>query len=276
MSNDFENRINELYNRSLNRSIFTFSDFLSPSKRAEAENAAGKSNVSKYSDAENAVGKSNVSKYADAGNSVGKSDVSFFGGCEFSERVIARFGSVEELGYDEPYPIKLLKISVTSGKFSVAISHRDVLGAVLNLGIDRDKIGDIFVGKNEAYLFAIDTIADLIVDELTSVSKNPVKVTFTDKVPDDFRPTVEKIRVSVASNRADAVISRIYNMSREESCDLFKNAAVSINGKPFEKGVKPLKTGDAVAVRGYGKFVFCGECGTSKKGKLYVEVKKYV
>lgn len=246
MSNDFENRIKELYDRSLNRAIFTFSDFLSPSKKIEAENAVGKGNVS------------------------------FFGGCDFAERAMARFGSAEELGYEEEYPIKLLKISVTSGKFSVEITHRDVLGAVLNLGIERDKIGDIFVGQNEAYLFAVDTIADFIANELTTVSKNPVKASFPDKIPEYFRPSTETIRASVASNRADAVISRVYGISREESLELFKNAVVAINGKIAEKGVKPLKSDDVVTVRGRGKFVFIGECGTSKKGKLYVEINKYV
>ena len=80
MADDFENRINELYERSVNRGIFTFTDFLSPSKQAEAERIAGKNNVK------------------------------FFGGSENCERVMARFGNEEELGYDEEFPIKIIKI----------------------------------------------------------------------------------------------------------------------------------------------------------------------
>ena len=119
---DFENRINELYNRSLNRGIFVFTDFLSPSKAEEVKRLVGN----------------------------GIAAVSFFGGCDFAERVIARFGDTEELGYEEEFPIKLIKITVSSGKFSAPITHRDVLGATLNLGIERSKLGDVFVKGGEA------------------------------------------------------------------------------------------------------------------------------
>ena len=246
MADDFENRINELYSRSANRGIFTFTDFLSPSKQAEAERIAGKSNVK------------------------------FFGGCENCERAMARFGNEEELGYDEEFPIKIIKITVTAGKFAKEITHRDVLGAVLNLGIDRSKTGDIVVGKNEAYIFVADTIAELIVSEVKSVSRNPAKAEIVDEMPENMQPKTEEREISVASNRADAVVSRLYGMSREESLTKFKSGFVAINGKTCEKNEKTLCEGDVVTVRGNGKFVFTGEGGTSKKGKLYVKVKVYI
>ena len=89
MADDFENRINELYERSVNRGIFTFTDFLSPSKQAEAERIAGKFNVK------------------------------FFGGSENCERVMARFGNEEELGYDEEFPIKIIKIIIVIHNISL-------------------------------------------------------------------------------------------------------------------------------------------------------------
>ena len=246
MADDFENRINELYERSVNRGIFTFTDFLSPSKQAEAERIAGKNNVK------------------------------FFGGSENCERVMARFGNEEELGYDEEFPIKIVKITVTAGKFATEITHRDVLGAVLNLGIDRNKTGDIIAMKNAAYIFVADTIAELVVNETKSVSRNPAKAEIADEIPEDARPKTEEREISVASNRADAVISRLYGMSREESLTKFKSGFVAINGKPCEKNEKSLSGGDVVTVRGNGKFVFIGEGGTSKKGKLYVKLKVYI
>lgn len=246
MADDFENRITELYERSLSRGIFTFTDFLSPSKQAEAERIAGRNNVK------------------------------FFGGSENCERVMVRFGSEEEFGYDEEFPIKIIKIMVTAGKFATEISHRDVLGAVLNLGIDRSKTGDIVVGKNEAYIFVADTIAEFIVSEVKSVSRNPAKAEIVGELPEDMRPKTEEREISVASNRADAVISRLYGMSREESLTKFKSGFVAINGKTCEKNEKTLCEGDVVTIRGNGKFVFIGEGGTSKKGKLYVKLKVYI
>lgn len=244
---DFENRINELYNRSLNRGIFVFTDFLSPSKAEEVKRLVGNGNAA----------------------------LSFFGGCDFAERVIARFGDTEELGYEEEFPIKLIKITVSSGKFSAPITHRDVLGATLNLGIERSKIGDVFVKGGEAYVFVAESVAGLIASELKTVSRNPVTVCFADSLPDDFRPTTEEREISVSSNRADAIISRVYNLSRDESSTLFGKGMVAINGKVTEKGEKTLKPGDVVTARGYGKFVFVGESGLSKKGKLYVKITIY-
>lgn len=256
---DFENRINELYGRSLNRGIFVFTDFLSPSKAEEVRRLVGSGATGRMT----------------GGAAVGGA-VAFFGGCDFAERVIARFGDAEELGYEEEFPIKLIKITLSSGKFSAPVTHRDVLGATLNLGIERDKLGDVFVKGNEAYVFASESVAGVIAAELKNVSRNPVEVGFADGLPDDFRPTTEEREISVPSNRADAIISRAYNLSRDESSSLFGKGLVAINGKIAEKGEKTLKPGDVVTARGFGKFAFVGEGGLSRKGKLYVKISVYI
>ncbi len=242
---DFENRINELYERSFSRNIFTFTDFLSPTKAEEVKRIVGERNVT------------------------------FFGGSEFSERTMARFGDKDELGYEEEFPVKLLKLSTTAGKFAVPITHRDVLGATLNLGIERDKTGDIFIDGGNAYIFVHEDVATLIFAELKTISRNPVIVTEVDSLPQSLSPKTEEMEISVASNRVDAVISRLYNFSRDESSALFKSGFVTLNGKQLEKSEKPLKSGDIITVRGKGKFVFIFECGTSKKGKLYVKLSVY-
>ena len=242
---DFENRINELFQRSLSRNIFTFTDFLNPTKAEEVKKEVGEKNVT------------------------------FFGGSDFSERTMARFGDKDELGYEEDFPVKLLKISITAGKFAVPVTHRDVLGATLNLGVERDKTGDIFIDGGNAYIFVHESVAPLILSELKTVSRNPVIVTEEESLPESLRPKTEETEISVASNRADAVISRLYNFSRDESSALFKSGFVSLNGKQLEKSEKTLKSGDVVTVRGKGKFVFVSEGGISKKGKLYVKLNVY-
>lgn len=237
---DFENRINELYERSFSRNIFTFTDFLSP------------------------TGIEEVKRLVDDRN------VTFYGGSEFSERRMARFGNKDELGYEEKFPVKLLKISTTAGKFAVPITHRDVLGATLNLGIERDKTGDIFIDGKFAYIFVQKDVAPLILSELKTISRNPVILTEADSLSDSFHPKTEDTEISVTSNRADAMISRLYNLSRDESSALFKSGFVALNGKELGKSEKALKNGDVITVRGKGKFIFISECGKSKKGKLYV------
>ena len=94
-------------------------------------------------------------------------------------------------------------------------------------------------------------------------------------MPDSFHPKTEDTEISVTSNRADAMISRLYNLSRDESSALFKSGFVALNGKELGKSEKALKNGDGIIVRGKGKFIFISECDKSKKGKLYVKLNVY-
>ena len=72
-----------------------------------------------------------------------------WGGAENCERCMVRFGSPEQFGYDELFPITLLRCAPVQKKFSDTLTHRDFLGSVIGLGIDRAKIGDIVVRDNE-------------------------------------------------------------------------------------------------------------------------------
>ena len=246
LSIERENRIKELAKRSEDRNIFTFSDFLNPTSLAESI----------------ALLKPN--------------EYSVFGGASFSERQMIRFGSPTELGYEEPFPISVLKITARGGKFANPLGHRDVLGAVLNLGIERQKLGDIFINGNFSYVIADEKVAKLIVQELKTVGKNSVDVEVTDGVPEEFKPRLKTEEFSVASNRADALVSKVFNLSREEGSLPFAKGYVIINGKICQSPSKELSPKDVVAVRGLGKFIFDGEGGLSKKGKLYVTVSKFI
>ncbi len=139
-------RIKELESRSFERGVFTFSDFLSPTSICE------------------------VTAVLKTG------EYTLFGGVDYAERKMIRFGSTDDLGYEEPFPIIVLKITLQGGKFASPITHRDVLGAVLNLGIERQKLGDIFVNGTFCYVIADKTVAKLIVKELISIGRNRVKV----------------------------------------------------------------------------------------------------
>lgn len=238
-------RIKELESRSFERGVFTFSDFMSPTSLSEIIGSL-------------------------------KGEYTVFGGVDFAERQMIRFGSVEELGYEEPFPITVLKISLSGGKFATPITHRDVLGAVLNLGIERQKLGDIFINGAFSYVITDKTVAKLIVEELVSVGRNRVSVEELDCVPREFAPQKKQMQFSVSSNRVDAVLCKAYSLSREDSASLFDKGNVAINGKLCENRAKPLKEGDVVTARGFGKLLFENEGGLSKKGKLYVNISVFI
>ena len=133
----------------------------------------------------------------------------------------------------------------------------------------------IFIDGKFAYIFVHKDFAPLILSELKTISRNPVILTEADSLPDSFHPKTEDTEISVTSNRADAMISRLYNLSRDESSALFKSGFVALNGKELGKSEKALKNGDVITVRGKGKFIFISECDKSKKGKLYVKLNVY-
>ena len=242
LSEERKKRIDELFERSYNRGVFTFTDFMSPTSLAEAVAP------------------------------LKKGTYTVFGGGDYCERAMIRFGSEEQLGYCDPFPITYLKVSLRGGRFATQITHRDVLGATLNLGIERQKLGDIFINEGVAYIVAHKSVANLILLELKSIGRNSVDVEEIDALPDFLAPTLTEKRFSVSSNRADAIICKLYGLSREEGAELFARSLVSVNGKICALPSKSLSGGQTVAVRGYGKFQFSSEDGLSKKGKPYVTV----
>ena len=93
------------------------------------------------------------------------------GGCEDAERRMIRFGEEARLGYEMPFPIVCVHIRPRLARFAENLSHRDFLGALMNLGIERSTIGDIRVGEREAYLFCTDSIAPFICENLRQVRR---------------------------------------------------------------------------------------------------------
>ena len=79
-----------------------------------------------------------------------------FGGTEASERAVVRFGDPEAFGYEEDFPIDILAIVPLADKFADDLTHRDFLGALMSLGIERSLLGDIIVTGKKAYLFCLN------------------------------------------------------------------------------------------------------------------------
>lgn len=196
--------------------------------------------------------------------------VAIEGGAPLCERKIIRFGNP---GYEEAFPIVRLEISPKAPKFAEHLTHRDFLGALMNLGIERDMMGDIFLPDEKgALLFCHENIADYLMENLDRVRHTNVICARAEGDIALLSAEPERISVTVASPRADGVISKVYNLSREESRSLFNNGRIFINGIRTENVACQLKEEDTVTVRGRGKFIFYGQSGVSRKGKERVEV----
>lgn len=242
------NRLHDLAEKSFNQGIFTFTGFLGLSEQDIFWQEAG---------------------------SLSHAGYRLEGGCEAADRVVVRFGNQEELGYEMPFPIVCVHIEPVARKFADALSHRDFLGALMNLGIDRSTIGDIKVGDSQAYLFCLESIAGFICENLGQVKHTQVKCSLTAEPGEIPREEPLPMDIQVQSLRADAVLAKVYNLSREKSQELFRAGKVYVGGRLCENNSRLLKSGDTVNARGYGKFILTGEPRETRKGKLAAEVAVY-
>ena len=198
-----------------------------------------------------------------------------FGGYEGAERVMAAF--IPEVLYSEwEYPVSCIRIEPLNRKFAEQLSHRDILGALMNLGIERSKTGDIAIRETEAYLFCHETLAYLICDELTRIRHTSVKCTICELNDFSWQPKTELIRGSVASVRLDSIIALAFQSSRSSLLALIEEGKVFVNGKLITTNAYGLKENDLVSVRGLGKFRYRSVTGQTKKGRCMVEIEKYV
>lgn len=197
------------------------------------------------------------------------------GGYEAAERKVLRFGDEDTLGYAEELPIKRLVISPLMEKFADDLGHRDFLGSLMNLGIDRSLIGDIVLYEkgSRADVYVMASMADFICSELTRIRHTSVKCEIADSLEGDASHVelTERI-VSVSSERADVIICKVYNISRTIANELFAAGRVFINSRLTTSNSVNLKAGDVVSVRGHGRFTFCGTEYVNKKGKSCVKI----
>ena len=199
-----------------------------------------------------------------------------FGGAEGAERVIVRFGSEDELGYSMPYPISIIKVEPASQKFAEKLTHRDFLGAILNLGIERDTLGDIVIIDNVGYIFALDDIANYIADSLIRIRRTDVNATIVTDLPEGELYRTERKTIQISSERLDAVVAKVFSLSRDDAQSLFKKRLVYANGKEIDSSSYTPKENEKISVRGHGRFIYIGTQSLSKKGKLNVAIDLYI
>lgn len=235
-----EKRLTELYNRAFERDYVTYSEFLNLDEQSVLENS-----------------------YLPCVK---------FGGYSSAERIVAAFGDNAD---ESAFPIVLLQISPASEKFSDNLTHRDFLGALMNLGIKRELLGDIIVNGNTAYLFCLEQIKDYVLQNLTRIKHTTVKLKQLDELPQGAVSDPKEIELVVPSLRIDAVISAVYKLSRKDSCNLINSDKVFINSKAIKNTSCHIKQEDIISVRGKGRFKFVGELRITKKDRLVILINLY-
>ena len=198
-----------------------------------------------------------------------------FGGYEFAERQMVAF-LPDALYYEYNYPVKVLEFTPQSRKYSENLSHRDYLGALMNLGIERCKFGDIVIHENRAFVFTHEDVSGYVIQNITRIKKTSVFVNPKDYSEVRYEPKYEEIKATVASIRLDSIISIAFPMSRSKMTTYIENAKVYVNGKLITNNGYHVKEGDKISIRGLGKISFHEILSKTKKDRFYVIVHKYI
>ena len=201
-----------------------------------------------------------------------------YGGYAQSERQMAAFVSDALFLCKEPlcWPFTTLQVQPLHEKYGQELSHRDYLGAILNLGIERSKIGDILVVEKTAYFFAHTSLTSFLMDELTRISHTTVAVTrLKEDTNFSFENKYREIKGTVASIRLDNLLSLAFSASRTSFSDVIQAGRVFINGRMITTNAYKLKDEDIISVRGMGKFQYMGVQSTTRKNRLTVLIRRY-
>lgn len=196
------------------------------------------------------------------------------GGYDLAERKVIIFTPYE--GYPEPEAFATLCLEPVHGRFSHDLGHRDYMGSILNLGISRDKIGDIVLKDGKAYVFATIPMVPFLLEHITSVKNTQVQVSISDATAQDLAPQFQEITDSVASIRLDSILAAGFKSSRSHLISYIEEGRTSVNGQIITTNGYHLKEGDIISVRGLGKIRYVKPLAATKKGRQMILIHKYI
>ncbi len=197
--------------------------------------------------------------------------VAFFGGYENAERRMAAFHDGDAPEY---YPIATLSLR-WNAKFAEA-KHRDLLGAVMGLGLERDATGDVCLGQDpgQAYLFCTEDVAGYIMANLESAGRASLKIEYAGEMK-IAPPEGSAIRVTVQNLRMDAILAAGYKLSRSEAQKLIAAGLVKLNHAVEIRSDVRVDAGDLISARGYGRLRIDEIQGETKKGRIGAVLFRY-
>ncbi len=197
-----------------------------------------------------------------------KHNVIFYGGYDGAVRMMMGVNCVED-----EFPITPVRFDYNSDVSK--LSHRDFLGALMSLGINRNTIGDIAVFDDFCVAFIKNDVLSFVMSQLNKVKNVKVIPSVCDISSLQFADDFDTYNLTVSSLRLDVFVASVCNLSRDKASKLIKSDMVAINHKIENSVSKNIAEGNTVTIRKYGKFVFSEINGLSQKGKYRISVKRF-
>lgn len=196
------------------------------------------------------------------------------GGYESAERQMAAF-LPDALIFGEDFPMDCVSIAPLQEKYAEPLTHRDYLGALMHIGIERSCLGDILIDGTRAYVFCVRKMTPVILNEISRIRHTSVKTTL--EQPENIpSPRYKEISGTVSSVRLDAVTALAFGLSRSKAVPYIEGGSVYVNGRQIVSNGYTLQEGDRISVRGLGKCRYLGAHSKSKKGKQWIDLLRYI
>ncbi|MDO4270909.1 MAG: YlmH/Sll1252 family protein [Eubacteriales bacterium] len=198
----------------------------------------------------------------------------FWGGYEDAERVVCLFypDYLEEEGAKASAPLALLRAHKSKGD---ELAHRDYLGALMGLQIDRSVVGDILVHDEGADILVLEDMADFILMNFGKAGRKHISLTREELACLKTAETEQKEGAgSVASPRLDSVAALVFGLSRKDAQERIEKGLVFVNNAPCQKPERQVAEGDRLTVRGLGRARIESFGGVSRKGRQFLKFVK--
>ena len=198
---------------------------------------------------------------------------SAWGGYDQAERVVGCFGPAGEETDTAQYPVVCLH-SRYSSKFC-SVTHRDLLGSFMALGLTRSCAGDMIIAGTDIYLFAHAQTADFIAQSMKSAGKAPLGFHVLTQAPEMPEPEGTRFSSVVSSLRLDAVLAAAYRLSRSEAADSIRASLVKVNHLVCDRVDLPLQEDALLSIRGRGRVRLLSVDGTTRKQRIGITLFRY-
>ncbi|WP_295857181.1 RNA-binding protein [uncultured Oscillibacter sp.] len=232
------------------RNIPAATDFLSPQERASAET---------------------MLRLAGAG----ETEYTALGGYDGAERTVLLF-LPDWLDAEDAAGQSPLRFLRAEYRAEYGLTHRDILGSLMGMGVTREKLGDLLVGPERCDLIVLESVAQFLLQSWDQAGRAHLRVREIGAeeltVPQEDG---QEIRDTVMSLRLDAVAASGFRLSRGRAAALIQSGRVQVNWMECVKPDRLLEEGDTVSARGCGKFRLTAVGGLSKKGRTAITIKRY-
>ena len=201
-----------------------------------------------------------------------------YGGYEDAERrMLVCVPSDIPMSDEEAVEGLLTVVRVTKPAISRELSHRDYLGSMLGLGIDRSVTGDILVRSDGADIIVLPEIAEFLLREYEEVGRTHVRtaaVPLSELIIPEAHTQV--IRDTVPSARLDSIVSSAFKLPRSKAAEAIRGGIVSVDHIECLKPDARVEEGQTLVLRGKGKAILRELGGESKKGRIWIVIERFI